>query len=414
MQFILLLLRMCRISFSLRKDFFFALIAIKFLVLCISLGTASCFHAAGSDDTTHIITTSWAKEKQPDEVDIEGQTTVEGTSVATTPEGVTPPTYRRLMPVYKNSVCVYVFPTVYAVALANNFLSFTTIVKSNIIKTSIGLYLAVLAWADCLAISAMASLWWSRPVFHQDFPWMRACNVNRFLTLFPGMLSSLCVLCITVDRFLAVWFPFKAKSLTSRKKATFVLLSIVIILTAVTSPLLIGLTPTCQVKWNPLRSYLATGVYVLLNILYSYGTSMCLLILNIAISIRMAFPDKGLRATQRNTVRSTKVVTTTLAVSFSFLICTLPYNFASSAWSARGYLTLDAYADEILLTIARLLGFLNHTINFYLYVLTSQNFRSTLFSIFSAALGLLQCSKRSQQPGESTFHTNLPSSSKAE
>ncbi len=123
------------------------------------------------------------------------------------------------IPHYRNIVSVYIFPVLYALALANNAISFVVIIKSDILKTSIGLYLAALAWGDCFAITMLMSRWWNYMMYGQEFIFLRMCNIFRFARSFCMVFSSLCVLCITTDRFIAVWFPLKAKLILSRKKS---------------------------------------------------------------------------------------------------------------------------------------------------------------------------------------------------
>ncbi len=275
----------------------------------------------------------------------------------------------------------YIFPAIYALSLANNCVSFAVITRSNIRQTSTGVYLAVLAWADNLAITLVVSQWWYLMEYGRDF--VPVCHINQFLRFVCLNFASVCVLCVTVDRFIAVWFPIRAKFLTTRRNAVCVIGGSLVFLIAMSLPSLIGMTPNCRVRWSFMRSYLVTGTGVLVNFFYSYGTSVCLLMLNIAIATRLVYPDKNLRSNAGSNVstRFTKVGVTALAVSVAFLVCCSPYNIISSTWTAKLSLTSDPYMDEIIITIACGLSLCNHTINFYLYVLTSNSFRDTLLSI---------------------------------
>lgn len=156
------------------------------------------------------------------------------------------------------------------------------------------------------------------------------------------------------------------------------------ILLFLTSAALVAVTPDCKIRWRFMLLFVTTGLKFIFIVLYSYGTSVCLLILNVAIAIRLVFPSKSIRSTTGNNIsaRATKVGVTTLAVSVTFLVCSAPFTFVSIAWSAGGNkLTSDPLADEIIITGVKVLGLCNHTVNFYLYVLTSRSFRQTFVSM---------------------------------
>ena len=266
--------------------------------------------------------------------------------------------YQQPITRYKNVVSLYMFPTIYVLGLVNNLISFVVILRSSIIKTSIGVYLATLAWADCFASSILVSQWWATIAFGQDFHLFRLCSVNKFTTVFSLTLASVCVLCVTTDRFIAVWFPFKAKFLVSKRRSIFIVAGIILGLFALESPILWALTPNCAMKWNFMRPYMEKGLVAMLNLLYSYGTSVCLLLLNIAIAIRLAKPGKRIKATQRDGAfdRSAKAAVTALAVSIAFLVFSSPFNIVFSTIAARQYITGDPYKDEIILTLSRFMS----------------------------------------------------------
>ena len=170
----------------------------------------------------------------------------------------------------------------------------------------------------------MASHWWYSIEYGREF--VPVCNINRFLRFVCFNFASVCVLCVTVDRFIAVWFPIRAKFLTTRRNAVCVIGGSLVFLIALRLPLLIGMTPNCGVRWSFMRSYLVAGTKVLVHIFYSYGTSVCLFILNIAIAVRLVCLDKNLRSNAGSNVsaRSTKVGVTALAVSVAFSCVPLP------------------------------------------------------------------------------------------
>ncbi len=75
-------------------------------------------------------------------------------STETATNRIQPRNGRAPVPRYQNVASRCIFPAVYVLSLANNFVSFVVIIRSNIRQTSTGVYLAVLAWADSLAITS--------------------------------------------------------------------------------------------------------------------------------------------------------------------------------------------------------------------------------------------------------------------
>lgn len=267
-----------------------------------------------------------------------------------------------------------------------NALSFVVIVRSDLMSTSTGLYLCTLAWADCFSLASLASSSWSMPTFGQEFHLFRLCNVKQFFISFSTSLSAMCIVCVTSDRFIAVWFPFKAKQLTTRRKAAVVLTLLIIAMAAIYIPAFLAVSHDCVVNEN-LRGYLYGDMFTLINIFYSYGPIACLLCLNLAISGRLAFTPSMLVKTQSScsgnqSSQTSQAIATVLTVSFAFIICSVPINVLFSLFSAKRTVSEDPFTLEAVFTFARCLNFANHSINFYLYVLTSGSFRRNLVSLF--------------------------------
>ena len=258
-------------------------------------------------------------------------------------------------PQFTNAVVVYGYPSVLVVGLVANVLSFVTILNSSMRQTSTGLYLCVLAAVDSVNLVTWTSSVWAVPILGREFPPFHICYIKQFcLPVFLG-LSSLCIVCVTTDRFLAVWFPFKAKTLTTRRRAGFVLLSVTCALLAMYLPVLWGFDRNCEILPN-LTLYTTSAYYLIANA-FSYGTAIYLFCVNIAISIKIAVPSSVLQETSVSTAResqSSKIIVTVLLVSFAYLICSVPYAVVLTTKAAGVLIFRNALTEEVVFTFCRL------------------------------------------------------------
>ena len=290
---------------------------------------------------------------------------------------------RLTFPQFTNPVVVYGFPSVLVVGLMANVLSFVTILNSSIRQTSTGLYLCVLAAADSVSLFMWTSSVWAVPVLGREFPPFHICYIKQFcLPVFLGF-GSLCIVCVTTDRFLAVWFPFKAKTLTTRRKAGFVLLSVTCALLALYLPILWGFGRNCEILPN--LSLYTTSAYYLIANAFSYGTTIYLFCVNIAISIKLAVPSNMLQETALSTTResqNSKIIVTVLLVSVAYLVCSVPYAVVLTMKGTGMLIFTNELTEEIVFTFCRLLSLMNYGVNFFLYIFSSSNFRRSLLKLF--------------------------------
>lgn len=283
---------------------------------------------------------------------------------------------------YSNSACVYGFPLIMGIGLITNTLSFMVIVMSDIRDTSIGVYLCVLAWADSLCLVMLTSIYWGIPVLRGQFPGLHVYKLQRFAHPICIGVAAMCVVCVTTDRMIAVWFPLKAKQATTRTRALTVTCTIIGLLICVYFPRLFVSKGTCVGTNSPLCSYIRFSE-IFVNVLYAYGTIPYLFCMNIAIAVKLLRPGEVVVETTvgGRSKAGVKVAKTVLAVSVAYLVCATPSNVLATMISLNIQPFNDPLTAEITFTTCRLLLVSNHCINFFLYVLTSSRFRGTLLGL---------------------------------
>ncbi len=330
-------------------------------------------------------------------------------SISYRPENLrTERTARQLFPTFKNGFIMYGLPTLFGLGLICNLLSFLVILKSQIRKTSTGVYLCVLAWADLLSLAAQTSVHWAYPILGRELPMFGIRAVRQFIVSFSPSLGAMSIVCVTVDRFMAVWLPFQAKSLTTRKRAMIVMGIVILSLAIVYSPALMALIPDANFQLR-LRVFTSKGIFIPINIFYSYGPIIALFCLNTAIAIKLALPGKMVKEGGRGQMskQTTKTIATVLSVSFTFIIATLPMNILFSLTAARIPISGDPLTVEVFWTVGRLLHLGNHSLNFFLYILTSSNFRNTFIELIKAPFTCCGNSVRSSPPSLKTSKSRV-------
>ncbi len=161
------------------------------------------------------------------------------------------------------------------------------------------------------------------------------------------------------------------------------MLGVAVSLLALFLPVLFAYTHTCQIT-DSLKLYGTTVVHILTNVTYSYGVLIYLCCLNMGIVYRLCrtgemSEDSRIISPNRETSRVAVIV---LSVSLTYIVCTVPANVRITLKSTNTMTFANKYIDEIVFTFWRSL-FLNHGITFFLYILTSSNFRKTFVSLLT-------------------------------
>ena len=115
----------------------------------------------------------------------------------------------------------YVLPVIVAFGTAGNVLSAAVLVHRRLCCGSIDMYRVALAVVDTTVLYVSAFKTWIRAVTGVE--WLHAsdaaCRCLTFVLLTALHLSAWLIVLIAVDRFMAVWFPFRAAALCSMRGA---------------------------------------------------------------------------------------------------------------------------------------------------------------------------------------------------
>ena len=293
----------------------------------------------------------------------------------------------------------YIFPLVIFTGTIGNILSFLVLMKRHLRDTSVYMYLIVLACADNAVLYLSAFKTWIRAMFDWELLHVSdiGCRVIMWLFLVSLHMSAWLIVAMTTDRFLVVWFPFKASSMCNSKRAKLTIIGMVFLI----------MMYNLHVFWTlGLRSYRGGRVtacgpsmddYFMLEIFpvmklvsYSILPFIIVLFLNLAITVRLwsnrmaisrAASDSDTGSASR--ASQNRITVMLLTVSFVWLILTAPFMLWSILRIPNGGDQQKAQSF-LFKTTCFLLLYVNHGINFYLYCLAGRRFRQDLQDVMCA------------------------------
>ena len=212
------------------------------------------------------------------------------------------------------------------------------------------------------------------------FVWT-GCKLGYFLMYFGFNFSSALLVVISLEKFIAMYFPFKTKTMCTVPIARRVsLVTAVIFLTFDSQFIILGKMDNDQ--WgsycherNASPGYRKILFGYMMPILYSYGPFTLMILANLAILykfIKAKYGNRGSQSTNQALSKSaTRGTAMLLTVSFTFIILTGPIAFANSVFHG-------AAVPHVIYRSCITAQYLNHGINGILYCISGSRFRNEL------------------------------------
>lgn len=305
---------------------------------------------------------------------------------------------------------IYIPPVLLVLGTIGNVLSFV-IMGKNMLKISTYSYLAVLAIMDLMVLYVGLLRMWvgTFSVDVQNYSNLM-CKTVTFLGYVSSVTSVWLIIAVTIERFIAVKFPLRAPRMCNVTRARIVIVTVIVAILLLNSHIFWTVElkhnghngtvdSKCEASEHPqvlVREVLAwvdAAVYsfvpfiiiTILNILIVrqvlYARERRTKLQNMELTTNFLRSNKG--SNKRPNESSKKLTCMLLAVSFTFLLTTLPMNvllivsaFMESDGSADPQTREKRYAQVTLArTIVELLMYINHSVNFFLYCATGRKFR---------------------------------------
>lgn len=280
-------------------------------------------------------------------------------------------------------------PIIITIGTIGNIFSFIVMLQREMRQTSTFFYLAVLAIADTIVLFMSAFKTWIRLCTGFEMLHISdvSCKLFTFLTYFSLHMSAWLIVAVTVERFIVVWFPLKATSICSTKRAKlttfgiglgFFLLNAHLFWTAELITDQYTGRKTCAMLKNNRFLYEDVIPWVHLT-LYSFVPFVSLLVFNILIIVslikhRQILSNQMTRADRRNRYTHRRLAITLLCISFVWIITTTP-SALYTVLPLKGDTMQKAAKFFLIKVLCYILLYINHSINFFLYCITGQTFR---------------------------------------
>ena len=322
----------------------------------------------------------------------------------------------------------YVFIILGVITNILSFVVFLKRVRNN--KGFVNIYLAALAFFDGWFILGFMLLYilsfYPTPIF---IHWLTGCNLFPLLVFLPGELSDLMITTITIDRYIAIMYPFEYKRLQSKKKIVGTLISYFIACMALNWYSFGGMKGIpeeelmtiifdfhCRGRTDIIDAYYFMCFPWIEVICFFVVPSVIICIFNtrIIMTIWKRIPHEGKPTLERkhnikdtnedqapenpdvdsNKIQSEVSVTMKehgprlirlcIVVSFSFILLMAPrliFRVVLVVGTMTGKLLVPEDTAVILLTLFTMLAAMNHSGNFWLYCFSAASFRKDLKSL---------------------------------
>ncbi|XP_076467638.1 growth hormone secretagogue receptor type 1-like [Babylonia areolata] len=229
------------------------------------------------------------------------------------------------------------------------------------------------------------------------------CKIQIWLEYAMGTVSAWLLICVTVERMVAVKWPYKVKIVCSLRRTWMIISVVVVSACTIHFPLVLDLgiasSSCCDHQSSSLRNSLSVAWGWVDMTISSIIPSVCLVVCDVILS-RTLFKASASAAAVSSTVyaisnasghsdsrrkRASKTTVMVVALSFMFLILSLPV--------CLNLLWVSYYMDQLAfepglsaksdlgMAVTTLLWYTNSAINFLLYCFTGTKFRKEFFSM---------------------------------
>ena len=271
--------------------------------------------------------------------------------------------------------------------VANSFVIFLITLSS--LRTSVFMNLVmILAIFDTLHQLAVINL--EKGTFGQLLTGTSEvqCSITNYILYVCGVVSSWVTVIISLERFIAIYFPFKVRIYCTKKRSCVIVVALLIISGSCLVPLLyitkVTLTdkgPKCAIIVNGQLEMLFLSM---LYILYSIVPALFIIFVNIIIvrklKVRRAFKvGSQMQHSKHKTSNNTSQVVIMVLISSVFVATSFPSTIVM-------FVMLLTYVPGKFFPIwlfrfAYLLDDFNHSVNLFLYCLPGSLFRHALLQI---------------------------------
>ncbi|OWF39724.1 G-protein coupled receptor AH9.1 [Mizuhopecten yessoensis] len=289
-----------------------------------------------------------------------------------------------------------IYPVLVPIGIIGNSLSFTVLIQLAK-SSSFFLYLSILALSDIAFIIVGAMMRWlevlRNDIFFEDIS-SYLCSVRFTLVYVFSQFSSWIIVAVTIDRFIAVCFPFKVAIYCTRRRTMLMLLYIFLVIFGINFPNICFKWENDMCVFPEITFKYCLKYSVLIDLLVYFvvpvGLISILNIITLSVLYRTLIRRRQLvnRKRKDNDDKNLTVeesIKQTIAMLFVvtavYVVTSLPMVYGSMlAWMEDEITTdSDTYLINVILELANTV---NHSVNFILYGISGTTFRQKLLQTF--------------------------------
>ncbi|XP_062572455.1 QRFP-like peptide receptor [Saccostrea cucullata] len=286
---------------------------------------------------------------------------------------------------------IFLYSIVFFLGLFGNIFVIITVLHYKHMRTLTNVFLVNLAISDLLVVLFCIPITLGTSVYRDYVYGIGMCKLTSFLQGSAICVSSLSLLTISINRFIAIHTPLRAKITFSKRRVYFIILVIWCISFAVFAPLLvvnnirnIGFPPffdkrICNEHWNPPSGKHLYNIVVFVSIFFIPLLAMILTYTKISL-VLWRTQDKAITQTKRVILQRRRTVKLLICVVVIFCVCWLPYNVIY-IWLEFNINTASVVISEKVYPLLQLLAISNSAINPICYCLMSSGFQKAFLRL---------------------------------
>ena len=304
-------------------------------------------------------------------------------------------------------IWTYITPVIIFVGTIGNVLTLIAVTNRHSRKSSFTVYLAALAITDIAYLYSAALFDWLVHTFalHYGSFGNFVCKVTWFLRFLTSHSSSWLIAALTVERMFCMYFPLKTKAVCVPRTGYIVVGTIIGVLLFMDAHLLYAIQEndvtnnntmsaglTCEIVVPGYETVYATvfawidfGLYFLLPIFVIVIANSATVV---AAHRRKTFTTALTTVNSNRMKRTRHLFIITFLVSFAFIIFVTPVVIVGvvmpDIYFFETYVlqTDDSAIHYIIWASLYTWSFVNHAVNFFLYVLSGERFHQELKEVF--------------------------------
>ena len=282
-------------------------------------------------------------------------------------------------------IMTYAVPVMTIVGIVGNTLSAIVMLMARQRRHTTSLYILVLSALDTAFLLTVPTKIWIEALWNINIQVISSsgCKLHNFIVFFLAQLEAWVLVFVSIERFIAVWWPMKVKMIYTRRVAAFQVMSTGLVLACVnihtfwTRDIFTTIS-TIQCKYDDLVKKIWGITDMLLSSVIPF-----IIMLSCSILIVLRIQLSKFRRTSVSMLKMSSITTMLVTVCIAFVIFTLPKTLLMSFYQETITAFGCCYTMHVIKPVILMFMLANYSINFVLYCLSGSIFRSELKKLFT-------------------------------